>query len=75
MSSRSEITEIPIIDWKLIEDGKKDQFLSQLRHAFVVVGFAYLKNPPVDPGLIDRMVEFAPRLFGLPQEEKDALSM
>ncbi|KIO27277.1 hypothetical protein M407DRAFT_192791 [Tulasnella calospora MUT 4182] len=75
MSSRSEITEIPIIDWTLIENGQKDQFLSQLRHAFVVVGFAYLKNPPVDPALIDEMIKFGPRLFDLPQEEKDALSM
>ncbi|KAG8950234.1 hypothetical protein FRC04_007868 [Tulasnella sp. 424] len=75
MSSRSEITEIPIIDWNLIENGQKDQFLSQLRHAFVVVGFAYLKNPPVDPALIDQMIKFAPRLFDLPQEEKNALSM
>ncbi|KAG8991504.1 hypothetical protein FRB90_001317 [Tulasnella sp. 427] len=75
MSSKSEITEIPIIDWRLIEDGQKDQFLSQLRHAFIVVGFAYLKNPPVDPALIDQMVKYAPRLFDLPQEEKDALSM
>ncbi|KAG8975053.1 hypothetical protein FRC05_006476 [Tulasnella sp. 425] len=75
MSSRSEITEIPIIDWNLIGNGQKDQFLSQLRHAFVVVGFAYLKNPPVDPALIDRMIKFVPCLFDLPQEEKDALSM
>ncbi|KAG8950233.1 hypothetical protein FRC04_007867 [Tulasnella sp. 424] len=75
MSSRSEITEIPIIDWNLIENGQKDQFLCQLRHAFVVVGFAYLKNPPVDPTLIDQMIKFAPRLFDLPQEEKNALSM
>ncbi|KAG8991491.1 hypothetical protein FRB90_001336 [Tulasnella sp. 427] len=75
MSSKSEITEIPIIDWRLIQDGHKDQFLSQLRHAFIVVGFAYLKNPPVDPALIDQMVKYAPRLFDLPQEEKDALSV
>jgi hypothetical protein len=40
---------VPILDWKLVESGHKDQFLLELRDCLINVGFLYLKNPPVDP--------------------------
>lgn len=42
------ITQIPLLDYALVTDGRKSEFLEQLRYAFIVVGFCYLKNAPVD---------------------------
>jgi len=56
-------------------DGEKDRFLAELRHILVNVGFLYLANPPIDKELIDKVSRFAPLLFDLSQESKDALTM
>ena len=43
----ASFSNVPVLDWKLIELGHRDQFLLQLRHA-ASIGFLYLQNPPVD---------------------------
>lgn len=43
-----DLKTIPVIDYLLLERGQKDQLLAQLRYAFIIVGFCYLKNPPID---------------------------
>lgn len=40
------VQEIPTLDFGLL-NGRKNDFISQLRHILVNVGFLYLANPPV----------------------------
>lgn len=39
----ADFDSIPVLDWSLTSGGGKDAFLSQLRQAFITVGFCYLK--------------------------------
>ncbi|KAG8979792.1 hypothetical protein FRB94_011081 [Tulasnella sp. JGI-2019a] len=66
---------IPVLDWSLITSGERDAFLSQLRHAFITVGFCYLKDPPIEKSTRDRLIAYAPKLFELDEVRKDALGM
>ena len=43
-------TSIPVVDYELIKQGRKPEFLKQLRHALSDVGFLVLANAP---GIID----------------------
>ncbi|KAG8835670.1 hypothetical protein FRC17_001859 [Serendipita sp. 399] len=62
---------VPILDWRLYELGQKSEFVSRLRDALVNVGFMYLQHPPLQPGLVDEVKSYLPRLFELPKEEKE----
>ena len=73
--SKPTFDRIPILDYSLLTTGRKDEFVSQLRHTMIFVGFLYLANTPIENSLFDRVIEYAPRLFELPQEKKDALRM
>ncbi|AOW03013.1 hypothetical protein B0I72DRAFT_142937 [Yarrowia lipolytica] len=64
-------TSIPIID--LSED--TPTILAKLRPALFNVGFCYIKNYGVDPGLIQRVTELGKQLFDLPQTEKQRIDM
>ncbi|KAG6858658.1 hypothetical protein C0995_014925, partial [Termitomyces sp. Mi166 len=44
-------------------------------HALINIGFLYLANPPVEPKDIAALIDYIPKLFGLPQEAKDAIRM
>ncbi|KIM51331.1 hypothetical protein SCLCIDRAFT_1224652 [Scleroderma citrinum Foug A] len=67
---------IPVLDLALLSDEtKRPEFMALLRHALINIGFLYLKNSPVPQELIGRLVEYIPRLFDLPQDEKDKISM
>ena len=68
-------SEVPILDYSLIAAGKKEDFIRQLQHAVINVGFLYLSNPPVERRLIDSLIDYIPKLFDLPQERKDAIAM
>ncbi len=51
MHSAPNFSTIPILDYELIGSGErseKAEFIEQLRHALINVGFLYLLNPPVD---------------------------
>ncbi|TFY65263.1 hypothetical protein EVJ58_g2093 [Rhodofomes roseus] len=72
----SNFSSVPILDWSLTTSpDRKPEFLAQLRHALINVGFLYLSNPPVARADIDAVVDYAPRLFDLPQAAKDKLLM
>ncbi|CAE6483343.1 unnamed protein product [Rhizoctonia solani] len=73
----SSFEEIPVLDWSLLSGGRETRakFISQLRSAMTEVGFLYLLNPPIDDHLVQSVIDYAPKLFDLPQETKDALSM
>jgi len=53
----------------------KPEFIAQLRHALINVGFLYLSNAPVAQRDIDALIDYIPRLFALPQEAKDKICM
>ncbi|KAF8609006.1 Clavaminate synthase-like protein [Ceratobasidium sp. AG-I] len=73
----SGFEEIPVLDWSLTTGGStsRAKFISQLRDAMTEVGFLYLSNPPVDERLVQSIIDYAPRLFDLPQATKDSLAM
>ncbi|CAE6416591.1 unnamed protein product [Rhizoctonia solani] len=73
----STFEEIPVLDWSLLSGGAESRakFISQLRSAMTEVGFLYLLNPPIDDHLVQSVIDYAPKLFDLPQQTKESLAM
>lgn len=64
-------TEIPILDLSLADDPiTKPEFLKQLRHALLEIGFLYLKNMGVPDELFQKVIKEGIAFFDLPIEEK-----
>lgn len=64
-------TSIPILDLDLSRDpATKPEFLNQLRHALMEVGFLYLKNVGISQELWDEVIRQGKGFFDIPQEEK-----
>ncbi|KIK52160.1 hypothetical protein GYMLUDRAFT_50040 [Collybiopsis luxurians FD-317 M1] len=71
-----DFSEIPLLDYSLaLSSTTKPHFVQQLRNALINVGFLYLSNTNsvVDEELIERLKIYIPKLFALPQEEKDRI--
>jgi isopenicillin N synthase-like dioxygenase len=72
----ANFTNIPTLDYHLLSTpDTRFLFIDQLQHALINVGFLYLEHPPVPDALFDEVIAYLPRVFGLPQERKDALRM
>jgi len=72
----ANFTAIPILDYSLLASpSTRSEFILQLRQALINVGFLYLRNSPVLPSEIDALVDYIPRLFGLPQADKEVIRM
>ena len=72
----SSFESIPILDYSLsLSDTTKPEFLKQLRHALLEVGFLYIKNTSVDGELIQSVIDMGKAFFELPEEEKLKLDM
>jgi isopenicillin N synthase-like dioxygenase len=72
----SDFSSVPILDYSLVGDPvRKPDFIVQLRHALINVGFLYLSNPPVSEQDVDTLVAYIPQLFALPQATKDSIRM
>ncbi len=75
-SAPNSFSSIPILDYSLLSTPEGHaKFVEQLRHALIHVGFLYLANPPVSREDMDALIEYTPRLFDLPQEEKEKIRM
>lgn len=62
---------IPILDLSKASDpATKPEFLSQLRHALLEVGFLYLKNFGDAEELVPQVIEKGIAFFDIPTEEK-----
>jgi isopenicillin N synthase-like dioxygenase len=62
---------IPILDLSQAKDPTtKPQFLDQLRHALLEVGFLYLKNVGIPEELTQKVIKEGVAFFDLPMEEK-----
>ncbi|TFA98295.1 putative 2-oxoglutarate-dependent dioxygenase [Trichoderma ghanense] len=69
-------TSIPILDLDLSRDpATKPEFLTQLRHALMEVGFLYLKNVGISQELWDEVIKQGKAFFDIPQEEKLKIEM
>ena len=65
---------IPILDLSEAKDPAiKPQFLDQLRHALLEVGFLYLKNVGIPEELTRKVIKEGIAFFDLPMEEKYVL--
>jgi isopenicillin N synthase-like dioxygenase len=72
----TDFSSIPILDYSLLSSPTtRHLFISQLQHALINVGFLYLSNHPVPASTIDTLVSYIPKLFGLPQAEKEKIRM
>ncbi|KAF5348157.1 hypothetical protein D9756_010755 [Leucocoprinus leucothites] len=72
----ANFSSIPILDYSLLsEPSSRETFINELRHALINVGFLYLKNHPVPQATVNKLTEYAPKLFDLPQEVKDKARM
>ncbi|KXH66166.1 2OG-Fe(II)oxygenase superfamily protein [Colletotrichum salicis] len=64
-------TSIPILDLALARDPEtKPQFLVDLRHALMEVGFLYLRNVGIPDELFKRVIKEGKGFFDIPTEEK-----
>ncbi|KAH8813320.1 hypothetical protein F5884DRAFT_668726 [Xylogone sp. PMI_703] len=67
---------IPLLDLQLARDpATKPQFLDQLRHALLEVGFLYLKNVGISDELTQKVIEEGKKFFDIPMEEKLKVEM
>ena len=75
-STAADFSSVPILDYSLLSSpSTRAQFISQLQHALINVGFLYLSNHPVPAPLVSSVVSYIPQLFALPQDEKDKIAM
>jgi isopenicillin N synthase-like dioxygenase len=75
-TTTANFTSIPVLDYDLTKlPTTKPHFLSQLREALVVVGFFYLKNPPVPVEVRKAFVQKSIDLCNLPLEKKMEIDM
>ncbi|KAI6083572.1 putative isopenicillin N synthetase [Hypoxylon rubiginosum] len=69
-------TSVPILDLALARDPQtKPQFLADLRHALMEVGFLYLKNVGIPAELWDQVISEGKAFFDIPKEEKLKIEM
>ncbi|KAI5467299.1 hypothetical protein BGZ63DRAFT_344213 [Mariannaea sp. PMI_226] len=69
-------TSIPILDLASASDpAKKPEFLRELRHALMEVGFLYLKNVGISDELFQRVITLGKGFFDIPEEEKMKIEM
>ncbi|GES61292.1 pectate lyase [Aspergillus terreus] len=75
-STQESFTAIPVLDYsKSTSATTKPEFLADLRHAIVNVGFFYLIHHPVDPAVVQNLVDKTRALFDLPLEKKLEIEM
>ncbi|KAJ3993570.1 iron/ascorbate oxidoreductase [Lentinula boryana] len=73
-----DFSSIPLLDYsQALSSSTKPGFILELRYALINVGFLYLSNTDamVDQSLIESLKSYIPKLFALPQEEKDKIRM
>ncbi len=72
-AERPDFDAVPLIDFSGMLRGDaaaRRRVAAELREACINVGFFYISNHGVPQELVDEMFAMAPRLFGLPIEEK-----
>ena len=76
MVASRDFSSVPVLDYSLLSSAEtRSKFIEQLRHALVNVGFLYLSNHTVSSELTSSLIQYIPKLFALPQEEKEKIKM
>ncbi len=66
-------TSIPILDLAQAQDAAtKPEFLTELRHALMEVGFLYLKNVGIPDEMFQEVMQQGKSFFDIPEEDKYA---
>ncbi|KAJ6784591.1 hypothetical protein PWT90_05515 [Aphanocladium album] len=69
-------TSIPILDLAEAKNpATKPEFLKQLRHALMEVGFLYLKNVGIPDRLFQQVIDQGKAFFDIPEDEKLKIEM
>ncbi|KAH7155444.1 hypothetical protein B0J13DRAFT_545592 [Dactylonectria estremocensis] len=69
-------TSVPVLDLAAASDpATKPEFLKELRHALMEVGFLYLKNVGISEELFQRVITLGKEFFDIPEEEKLKIEM
>jgi isopenicillin N synthase-like dioxygenase len=64
-------TTVPILDMALASKAEtKPQFLADLRHALMEVGFLYLRNVGIPDEAFQQVISEGRAFFDIPREEK-----
>ncbi|KAI0088096.1 hypothetical protein BDY19DRAFT_994506 [Irpex rosettiformis] len=73
----TNFSAVPILDYsQLVSPETRPEFISQLLNALTNVGFFYLSNTPVlNSDITDKIIDYAPKFFDLPEEEKERIRM
>lgn len=72
----ANFSSVPVLDFALVSDNAtKPEFILQLRHALINVGFLYLSNHTVSQEVTNDLIDYIPRLFDLPREAKNQIFM
>ena len=70
------MSTVPVLDYSLtLSPSTKPIFIAQLQNALINVGFLYLSNHTVPSTTVATLESYIPRVFALPQEAKNAISM
>ncbi|KAF6760261.1 iron/ascorbate oxidoreductase [Ephemerocybe angulata] len=76
MPTSKDFSSIPLLDYSLLASpDTRQQFIDQLRHALINVGFLYLSNHTVSNDIVSSVIDYIPQLFSLPQEAKEKIRM
>ncbi|KAL0577047.1 hypothetical protein V5O48_004927 [Marasmius crinis-equi] len=70
----SDFSSIPVIKYPNSSD-EHAKFIGSLQNALISTGFFYLSDAPVSSEIISALGSYIPKLFKLPQEEKDKFAM
>lgn len=69
-------SSLPIIDFQdALSPATKPQFLAELRHALVKVGFLYLKNHSISVQVQQDLLRTSGDFFSLPSDKKAEVNM
>jgi isopenicillin N synthase-like dioxygenase len=74
----NSFTKIPTLDMKLLSgdsDTEKQLFTETLIETLHTIGFFYLKNHPINPDLMQQVLDLSKIFYSLPQDEKDSISI
>jgi len=72
----SSFQSVPVLDYSLsLSSDTKPDFLEQLQHALLEVGFLYIKNTGIHDELIQKVISLGKAFFDLPEGEKLRLEM
>lgn len=72
----ANFSSVPVLDYSLLSDPTtRPDFIHQLQHALINVGFLYLSNPPVAREDLDAVIDYCPHLFDIPQDAKEKVRM